>query len=378
VLKRKTIGFILIGVLAAIALTIIYSMPESEEHTHESNSSSTVSFASFDSTKHEHLYTDFLNSFNEDPQSPIVCYRKNHRNFYVIIFILVVLLLLFISFSFVKIKRLNKIVHEQNTLLKDKHHELEIVHQELDDSIDYAKNIHNIVLPFTELKTHLPESFIFHASSHKIGGDFYWCSKKNNLTIVGVVDCTGHGVPGALLSMISFNLIGEVLATETCSSPKEMLDQLNEKFNAVFHQGEHQLNDGLDISMCFIDSSKKKIQFSGAGSQLLYEVGGVVHEIKGVAKGIGHFEFKEIAYENHQIPYEQNATYYLFSDGYPDQFGGEHSKKFGKRRMKSLLEQLANTSIQEKGTTIENEFTNWKGANAQTDDVTVLGFCLKE
>lgn len=327
-------------------------------------------------TDHGHLYEDIVKSFNQDPESPIVCYRKNHRNFYLIIFGLVLVMLLFATYSLIRIKRLSKVVVKTNQELEKSHSELELLHGELESSLDYAKNIHDVILPEADLRKYLPESFAFHSSSQKIGGDFYWCSECDGKIIVAVIDCTGHGVPGALISMISYNLILESVEETEIFCPKQILENLNEKFNRIFNQSK-AVNDGMDISMCVIDPKERLMKFSGAGNPIYMVSGGELAEVKGVSQGIGSDTLRgKPDYEVHLLPYDKEATYYLFSDGYADQFGGEKDKKLGRKRMKALLTELDLQSVEEKEKQIKNYLRQWQGDRPQTDDITLVGYKL--
>lgn len=377
--ERRLISILVISALITISVLVGFILV-APEHTHELDeyNSLVADGDILNADEHEHLLEDFVSAFNTDPNSPIVCYRKNHRNFYMIIFVLVTALLFMMIFAFFKIRKLNVAVRKTNRELEQKSGELQYVLGELNSSIDYAKNIHSLVLPDRELKSNLPNSFVYHRSAHKIGGDFYWCSSYKDQIIIGVIDCTGHGVPGALLAMTAHSMIGECLATSEINSPRELLDLLNEKFNAWLSIGSGEFNDGMEIAFCFINKSTRMIQYSGAGIPLFLSSASGLDEVKAVSRGIGRNENQDLSFVNHEIALPKGAKVFLTTDGYPDQFGGDFNKKFGKKRLKDLFAKIANLDINEGAEIVKADFESWKGSYDQTDDVTIIGFQIEE
>lgn len=362
------IALLLTLMAAALAVLIYYISTPEQTHEHAPIPENGI----FSTLQHEHLYSDLVKSFNSDPESPIVCYRKNHRNFYIIIFFLSFILLLLTTFFLFRFRRLS-------TLVKKKNSELEQVYGELNSSIEYASNLHKVVLPYAKMKELLPASFVLNQSCQKIGGDFFWVSRHGDVTVLGVIDCTGHGVPGALISMVSFDLLKRIIHEGNCEDPAAILRQLNQEFIAVFDPSGNKLHDGLDIALAGINDREGRMVFSGAGNGIYSTDGHTWSEIKGHRQGIGGYVHTEApSFENHVVPFDHDSTYYLFSDGFPDQFGGAANKKLGKKRVRELLMSLQEQDIGMQGERVRNFLEEWKGSREQNDDITVIGFKIQK
>lgn len=361
------ITLLLVAITAALAILLYYISTPETTHEHHADHEG---YSSFENVKHEHLYSDLVNSFNSNPESPIVCYRKNHRNFYVIIFFLAFVLLSLTTFFLFRFRRLNALVKRKNS-------ELEQIHGELNASIDYASNLQKVVLPYAKVKELLPESFVLNYACQKIGGDFFWVSKHGEVTVLGVLDCTGHGVPGALISMISFDLLKRIIHEGNCENPAEILNQLNQEFVAIFDPSGNKLHDGLDASLVSIHRGTNRILFAGAGNGFYFTDGQEWNELKGSRQGIGGYahEGREI-FENKEIQGDTAHTYYLFTDGFPDQFGGPNNKKLGKPKVREFLKSQQGEAMERVGQTVSAFLREWQGKNEQNDDITVIGFKL--
>lgn len=360
----------LIASMGAAIVFLIYFI-STPAHTHEQHQPGNAPLHADQTLQHERLYSDLVNSFNSDPESPIVCYRKNHRNFYIIIFFLSFVLLLTTTFFLFRFRRLNALVKRKNT-------ELEFVYGELNSSIEYASNLHNVVLPFAKLNSLIPSSFVLNKSCQKIGGDFFWVSRHDHVFVLAVVDCTGHGVPGALISMSSFDILKRIIHKGNCENPSEILELLNSQFLSLFNPTENQLHAGLDIAMVSVNERDGKVNFAGAGIDLYYTDGESIQEVKGRRSGIGgHESPQKNGFQNIDVTFDPRFSYYLFSDGLPDQFGGRDNKKLGKRGVKELLVSLEIEPIETRLEIVERFILNWQGQNEQIDDMTLIGFKVK-
>jgi serine phosphatase RsbU (regulator of sigma subunit) len=220
---------------------------------------------------------------------------------------------------------------------------------------------------------------VLYKPCQKIGGDFFWISRHEKALVLGVIDCTGHGVPGALISMASFDLLKRIINESNCHDPAEILSQLNTEFISLFDPTANKLHDGLDIALVSMNEVDGRLLFAGAGNGLYFSDGQSIQEIKGRREGIGGYEYTQKAeFENVEIPYNAELTYYLYSDGLSDQFGGPQNKKMGRQRLKEFLIKLEGETMERRLRKVQTFFAEWKGENEQIDDVTLIGFKVKE
>ena len=213
-----------------------------------------------------------------------------------------------------------------NTAIRLQKEELETHKKEITDSINYAKRIQESILPPDSYwHNMLPDSFIFYRPKDIVSGDFYWIEHKNNSVCFAAVDCTGHGVPGALMSVVGFNLLTQAVNEMDLTIPSEILKHLDYGVTKTLRQsGDGKgVKDGMDLSLCSLNKTTNVLQYAGAFNSLYYISGGVFHEIKSDKFPIGvNLDGKVDNYTNHTIPLQKGDCVYLFSDGYADQFGG--------------------------------------------------------
>ncbi len=250
--------------------------------------------------------------------------------------------------------------------------ELELHNKFMTDSINYAQKIQTAILPGrNQLREHFPESFLIFNPKDIVSGDFYWVGQVGNKKIVAVVDCTGHGVPGAFMSMIGNTLINEIVLTKKIVSPAEILTLLDagiiDELNKDVNEGSL---DGMDAGFCVFDYDSNSIQFASAYRPLFYVRDGVMIELQGNKKSIGDNR-KKIEYTNQAIPWEAGTTFYLMSDGFIDQNDAENIK-FGSKRVKALLQEISNLPMQAQHEKLYSAFLAHKQNETQRDDVTVL------
>lgn len=254
--------------------------------------------------------------------------------------------------------------------------ELEQKNQETLDSILYAKKIQDAILPFPErIRKYLPKSFVFHLPRDIVSGDFYWFKHTRNKSFIACVDCTGHGVPGAFMSMIGSILLDDIIDKKEIDSPEEILQYLNQGVVHALKQSKKSKasRDGMDIALCVIDKEFKTLEFSGAFRPLIIVRNGELERVKATPTPIGGVREKETPYQKEVIKVQANDTFYIFSDGYPDQFGGENNKKFMTRRFRELLQKLSMHPIDHQAGLLQEELDAWMGANDQVDDILVIG-----
>ena len=245
-------------------------------------------------------------------------------------------------------------------------------------SIRYAKRIQDGLLPGRhELLHTLQDCFLLYQPRDIIGGDFYWATQAGNKTVIAVGDCTGHGIPGALLTILGITTLNEIVKANSITAPDEILNKLREQvINELYNLENTDIQDGLDISVCTIDTDKKVLQFAGANNDVLYNHNNEIKEIKGDKMPVGRYDTNE-DFKLKEYNYTAGDTIYLFSDGFKDQFGGNRNKKYGKKRFKNILKNINNKDMQAQKDILETVLKNWKKSHEQIDDIIVLGNRLR-
>lgn len=285
--------------------------------------------------------------------------------------ILVVLLLAGLLFNRYKMKQ------KANDLLEHQNTEITQQKKEITDSINYAKRIQESILPPADhWKKILPQSFIFYRPKDIVSGDFYWIEQKNETVCFAAVDCTGHGVPGALMSVVGFNLLTQAVNEVGLTKPSEILKHLDAGVTKTLRQSEtgKGVKDGMDLSLCSLNLKTLELQYAGAFNSLYYVIDGVFNEIKADKFPIGvNLDGKVDNYQNHTVQLKKGDCVYLYSDGYADQFGGMQGKKFKYKKLKELLTVISSDSIEHQQNKIEKTFDDWKGNLEQVDDVVIIG-----
>ncbi|UKN02933.1 SpoIIE family protein phosphatase [Paracrocinitomix mangrovi] len=281
-----------------------------------------------------------------------------------------------ILFLALMIKRF-KDSQKQKQIIEIQKQEVEKHRNKIIDSIRYAKHIQNSILPNdNNIKEHLPGFSKFYLPKDIVSGDFYWFYHENNISYLVLSDCTGHGVPGAFMSLIGFNLLKDIIVEQKESQLSKVLEKMDEGVIQFLKQhNEHASDDGMDMSIVRIDHIKNELTFSSA-NQSLYVKKGEIVELKSVFRSIGGYVKKRSRlphFNEEKISLEGVEAIFMSSDGFEDQFGGEHNEKLGKTRFVEILAKVDNPSSK----TIENAFAEWKGDNPQLDDITVLSLFFK-
>jgi ligand-binding sensor domain-containing protein/serine phosphatase RsbU (regulator of sigma subunit) len=250
---------------------------------------------------------------------------------------------------------------------------IETAHSEIKDSINYAKRIQTAILPSDKLfKASLPKSFVFYLPKDIVAGDFYWMESRENQTIFAAADCTGHGVPGAMVSVICNNGLNRAVREFGLSEPGQILDKTRELIISEFEKSEEEVKDGMDIALCSLEN--KTLKYAGAHNPLwiIQKAGEEVIEIKADKQPIGKYA-EEKPFTTHQVDLQDGDTVYIFSDGFVDQFGGDKGKKFKAKNFKQFLLSIADQPIEKQKQSIQKAFEDWKGQLEQLDDVCVIG-----
>ncbi len=254
---------------------------------------------------------------------------------------------------------------------------LEVAYKDIKDSIDYAKTIQNAMLPDTALlRNSFPESFILYKPKDILSGDFYWFKKDESTFFIAASDCTGHGVPGALMSMIGIEKLNNVVLNT--KEPSEILTQLNKSIETALRQSttyEHS-QDGMDIAFCSIDMKHRTLKFAGANRPIwiIRHKKTEVEEIRGSIKAIGGLTMDlSPNFSSKVIELQRGDTFYVFSDGFADQFGGKHNKKFTPKRFKQLLISIQHKTMNFQEKSLNNFIEDWKAGTEQVDDILIIG-----
>jgi serine phosphatase RsbU (regulator of sigma subunit) len=307
------------------------------------------------------------------------------------------ILLIFAVYRSYRIKqKANNIITEQKEKVESQRDELKFQNQiieeknkEITDSIIYAKRIQDAILPsITDIKKHLPNNFVYYKPKDIIAGDFYWMHVTNNLVFIAAADSTGHGVPGAMVSIVCSNALDKAVKDFGLTKTGEILDKTTdlvvESFekNGQILKGEmgEEIKDGMDISLLCIDKVNKKIYWSGANNQLWYfnpknqyENNTVeIKEIKADKQPIGKNDYRK-PFTTHEIVYQEGTIFYLMTDGYADQFGGAKGKKFKYKQLEDLLLDNGELALDKQNDILKNKFEDWKTGHEQVDDVTIIG-----
>lgn len=249
--------------------------------------------------------------------------------------------------------------------------------KQITDSITYARRIQDAILPKeNHWSKILTKAFIFYQPKDIVSGDFYWIEKIGNNLVIAAVDCTGHGVPGAFMSIIGHNLLNQIVREQNITSPEEILNHLETGINEMLqYEGTGGVKDGMDISVIRYNDRKKELLFSGGNQSAYLFADGELVEIKGDKKSIGNSYGGDVfkPYSLHEINIKGGEVLYLFSDGVADQFGGPKGKKFKYRQLKELLSQIHLLPMNEQKKKIASTIDLWKSDHEQVDDMLVIG-----
>jgi len=284
----------------------------------------------------------------------------------------------------VKNNELNHQYHEisaQRDEINQQKDLLEVKNNQLTDSIEYAQKIQTALLPLEEnINKIFEKNFILFEPKNIVSGDFYWTTSQNHLDYLAVADCTGHGVPGAFMSLLSISYLNDILNNYIITNANECLNRLRGKIVKSLHQSGKmgETKDGLDIGLCIIDQEEKRISYAGAHISLIIIRNNEIIEYKADPRPIGIYsEIEEYQFRENVIQYEEGDMLYMFTDGIIDQFGGQSFKKFQKKQLKQLLLKINEEEVEFQHQKIAEIYHKWKGKNDQIDDVLVMGVKLK-
>ena len=311
--------------------------------------------------------------------------QKTTRNFIVSGIILALVIIGFLVNRFYVNRKANTILTQKNKLIDQSRTELrsqndiiERKNKDITDSIDYAKDIQNLILPSDkEMLSYFPDSFICYLPKSIVSGDFYWLHQTENKTFIAAIDCTGHGVPGAMMSFLGHSIIENVVKNKKITQPALVLKELNNEVFATLSYKNENISSkyGMDISLAAIDTQAMQIHFAAAHNALYLLRDGNLHEYKGDRISIGAFA-EEKGFTQQIIPYQKGDTIYLFTDGFPDQIGGTERRKFYYNPFKELIQKVSFQPMQQQNQMLKNALVDWRGKRDQTDDILIIGIKL--
>jgi serine phosphatase RsbU (regulator of sigma subunit) len=282
-----------------------------------------------------------------------------------------------------KVKKLwsqSMAIHKEKERINELKLEIEHKHKEIIDSVNYAKRIQEAILPDRkEISSHLQNSFILFKPRDIVSGDFYWFSHKDGKSIIAAVDCTGHGVPGAFMSMIGNTLLNQIVNEKGITNPSEILSQLNEEVNASLKQTQQDSDsrDGMDIAICTFekinDSKYLKMEYAGANRPLYHLKGGELSEIKASKFPIGGLDYDvPKVFVTHDFQLSNGEVVYISTDGYADQFSPD-DRKLMTKKFKETIVSIQDKTMEEQHDFLDSFIETWKGGTEQTDDILVIG-----
>lgn len=273
-----------------------------------------------------------------------------------------------------KVDSQTKEIRQQRDEVEAQREKVTELYTDLQSSIDYAKRLQQTILPGQSfIKTMFPESFVLFRPKATVSGDFYWFASKGKKRLFAAADCTGHGVPGAFMSLVGHNVLNQ--ATKVYSKPSQVLNSANRLSAEAMRadSGEHFMKDGMDIAFCCFDTESYQLEFSGAHNPAYIIRDGELTEIESDPFSIGTYVNGEKEFTNHALIVKPGDCIYLFSDGYADQFGGPRGKKYMRRRFRDFLLSIHALHMDDQKIALESELLSWIGDGEQIDDVLVLG-----
>ncbi len=272
------------------------------------------------------------------------------------------------------IERTEEIVRQKEEI-EVKNIELENLYKQVTDSIHYAKRIQEAILPTQEyINEVLPNNFVYYVPKDIVSGDFYWIVKKQQVVYFATIDCTGHGVPGAFMSLVGHNILKDIINNTSLNKPAEIMNALRDGVIKALHaENNKDTKDGMDMTLCCINYETLELQYSAAFNPLYLVRNNELKQYEANKFPIGKFIGEKQPFTNHTLQLQKGDQLYLFSDGYADQFGGPKGKKFMVGNFRKILLGISNLPINEQKNILHNTFINWQNTQEQVDDVLVMG-----
>lgn len=273
------------------------------------------------------------------------------------------------------VERTEEVV-KQKEEIETKTKELEILFKQVTDSIHYAKRIQEAILPPNSLvKSILPQSFVLYKPKDIVSGDFYWIDQKDDWSYFAAVDCTGHGVPGAFMSIVGYNLLKDILKNTDSIEPSIIMDKMNDGVANTLHtnSSEKETKDGMDMTLCALNHKTLELHFAAAFNPLYLIRNNELIQYKADKFPVGSFIGEKQSFTNNVIQLQKDDIIYIFSDGYADQFGGPKGKKFMAGNFRNLLLEVSSEPIEKQKNILDNNIETWRGNLEQVDDILIIG-----
>ncbi len=274
-----------------------------------------------------------------------------------------------------EIKRIEQIVEERTTEIREKNQVLSALNRDLTDSIVYARRIQEAILPLDQIvSSQIPRFSVFYEPKDIVSGDFYWFFNRDEEIFFAVVDCTGHGVPGAFMAVLGYSLLNQVMSVTKTSQPDDILEQLDALLRVALRRDSRSImhnHDGMDIAFGVFNSRTQELKFSGARRPLFIFRNGNLTMVPGTRCSIGATD--KVKFECYSIQLQRGDMCYMFTDGITDQFGGPENRKMFSRRFKEMMGDIVVKEFGQHQDLIKQLFGKWRGENPQTDDVLVMG-----
>ena len=318
---------------------------------------------------------------------------KTIYTFIVVFSVLVALFLVYVIWNFRKAKRMNAMLSKTNEEVSQKNAEIEAINESINSSINYAGRIQRAMLPHVDfIKKHFPDGFVYFHPKEVVSGDFFWFSevksqkppslfrRKGNddeemgKLILAVIDCTGHGVPGAFMSMLGDAFLNQIVNLQKIVDPALILGELHNLVRTTLQQETTENNDGMDGAVVVVDKSTHTLQYAGAKNPLIVIQDGKVEKVNGDLNSIGGIQKEDKrTFTCHEIDITTPTTIYIYSDGYQDQFGGDHGRKLMAKRFRDMLVENSELPFEEQNELLYKRFSEWRGDIIQMDDTTIIG-----
>ena len=308
-------------------------------------------------------------------QTRMIQSKDLQRNLFIALGIILVAFCLFIFRNFRKQKQSNEVIRREQLRSESLLSEIQVKNKAITDNINYAQRIQSAILPDIKMiYKALEQSFILFLPKDIVSGDFYAFAEKNDRVLIVAGDCTGHGVSGAFMSMIASSLLNQIINEKDIAQPALILNHLNIAVIDALKQSENESSDGMDIAICSFDLSGKKVEYAGANRPLWLVRDNKAEVYKPDKYPIGGLQQARMrTYTNYELELQADDTVYIFTDGYADQFGGNHGKKLMTAHFKEKILSLQHLSMQDQHKHLLDYFEKWKGGHEQVDDVLVIG-----
>jgi serine phosphatase RsbU (regulator of sigma subunit)/tetratricopeptide (TPR) repeat protein len=351
----------------------------------------------FDYKEKFHLYKDSIfnieNSKNiseiqtrfesekKQKENEILNLQLKNESFQKYIFIfaagILVILVFFIFRNGLQKQKVNKALEDKNKIIEQQKHIVEEQNKDITDSIKYAERIQTAIFPPEKVwNAIVPDSFVYFKPKDILSGDFYWVEEKEDLMFIATADCTGHGVPGALISIVNYNLLNKAVLEKELTDPADILNAVNNWLTVSLHQTfqESAMRDGMDVALCVINKKTLSMEFAGANNPVYIFSNKEFNSLSGDKFPVGAFVEEHLQkFTTKKIQLHKGDVIYLFSDGYADQFGGPKGKKFKYKQLQTLLGEVHTLDMKEQRRILEKAMVEWKGSLEQVDDVLVVG-----